>query len=539
MSDVSSLNKNKPEETNEEEDLFHLEKHWWSYRHFILLHCSIFLITLSATNTGYDSLMLNGLQSLSLWKDAMGNPRASILGALTSGNVFGNIVAFPFASWLSDTFGRKYVIMFGSFITLIGAILQGVSDSYGFFLGSRIVIGVGSNLSGVSSPTLISELSYPTFRSTTTTFYNVCWYLGAFIAAWVTYGTRVVPTAYSWKIPSYLQGFLPLVQVVFMYWVPESPRFLVSKGKLAQAEKVLLQIHTGNASDERSLKLVAFEMREIEAALEMEKSTIGTKYSDFVTKSSFRKRLGLTLFMAIITQLSGNGLVSYYLNKVLDSIGITEEKRQLEINGYLMFYNMMVSIIIASTVGYFNRRTVFIFCCSSMLVTYIVWTALSAVNQQHNFENKLYGNGVLAMIFLYYFAYNTGANGLPYTYVTEILPYSHRAKGMNILFLAMQVVMVFNGFVNPIAMDAIDWKYYIVYCCVLFVELLIVIFFVVETAGYTLEEVAKVFGDDPEDFIMHLLIADKPEIQHNENLEILDKAAVDHDEGTLDSHEKV
>lgn len=137
------------------------------------------------------------------------------------------------------------------------------------------------------------------------------------------------------------------------------------------------------------------------------------------------------------------------------------------------------------------------------------------------------------MIFLFYFAYNTGANGLPYTYVAEIFPYSHRAKGMSILFVSIQVVLVFNGFVNPIAMDAIDWKYYIVYCCALFVELLISIFFIVETSGCTLEEVTKVFGDDPEEFITHLLVSAKPEIEHSEKMEAV------HDERTVDSLDKV
>lgn len=530
--DNSSLNLQNQEEAKEE-DIFYIEKSWWRYKHLVALHCCIFVITLSATNSGYDSLMLNGLQSLTLWQTAMGKPTGSILGALTSGNVFGQIVAFPFTSWLTDKFGRKYVIIFGCAILILGAILQGVSNSYGFFLGSRVIIGMGSYISCVPAPTLISELSHSKFRTSATTFYNVCWYLGAFLAAWVTYGTRVVPTAYSWKIPSYLQGFLPLVEIICMFWVPESPRYLVSKGKLDQAEKVLLKYHTGNGTDDKSLKLVAFEMREIEAALELEKLTTNSRYSDFVTKASFRKRLALTLFMAILSQFCGNGLVSYYLNKVLNSIGITEEKRQLEINGYLMFYNLILSGIIASCVGYFKRRTVFIFCTSSMLMTYIVWTALSAVNQQHNFEIKLYGSGVLAMIFLFYFAYNTGANGLPYTYVAEIFPYSHRAKGMSILFVSIQVVLVFNGFVNPIAMDAIDWKYYIVYCCALFVELLISIFFIVETSGCTLEEVTKVFGDDPEEFITHLLVSAKPEIEHSEKMEAV------HDERTVDSLDKV
>lgn len=57
-------------------------------------------------------------------------------------------------------------------------------------------------------------------------------------------------------------------------------------------------------------------------------------------------------------------------------------------------------------------------------------------------------------------------------------------------------VLIYNGYANPVAMEAISWKYYIVYCCVIFVELFIVYFLFPETRGRTLEEVAEVFDND-------------------------------------------
>lgn len=57
------------------------------------------------------------------------------------------------------------------------------------------------------------------------------------------------------------------------------------------------------------------------------------------------------------------------------------------------------------------------------------------------------------------------------------------------------MVLVYNGFVNPIAMDAISWRYYIVFCCLLVVEFVVVFFTFPETFGFTLEETAQAFGD--------------------------------------------
>lgn len=499
------------------DELAKLDKPWYKYGYLVKLNLLIFLVTLTSTNNGYDGSMLNGLQSLSSWQKAMSHPTGATLGALSNGNTFGAILSTVCSSYLSDKFGRKYTIMGGQFITIIGACLQGASTNYAFFLSSRFVIGFGSGIATIPSPSIISEISYPTHRPTATAFYNCCWYLGALIAAWVTYGTRTLPTAYSWKIPSYLQGAIPAIQIAFFFMVPESPRYLVSKGRVDEAEAILTKWHGGGSSDERALKLVRFEMKEIEAALESEKERNQTKYSDFLRIPSFRKRLFLCIFTATFMQLSGNGLISYYLNLVLNSIGITEEKKQLELNGWLMFFNLIVASVASSVASMFRRRSMFLLCIGLMLVFFVIWTALSAVNQQRNFEQKGLGTGVLAMIFLYYAAYDIGANGIAVLYVTEILPYSHRTKGYNIFNFWIQVVVLFNGFVNPIAMKAITWKYYIVYCCVLAVELTVVYFFYPETSGYSLEEVAQVFGDDNLTTINFVQqVSSKPEAEHIE-----------------------
>ncbi|KAH3677268.1 hypothetical protein WICPIJ_008983, partial [Wickerhamomyces pijperi] len=184
-----------------------------------------------------------------------------------------------------------------------------------------------------------------------------------------------------------------------------------------------------------------------------------------------------------------------YLNKVLNSIGITSDTEQLRINMWLMFYNFVICAIVCFTSNRFTRRQLFVTSTFSMLLTFIVWTVLSAFNQKRNFDDKPLASGVLAMIFLFYFAYNIGLNGLPFLYITEIMPYSHRTKGLTIYTFVMYIVLVFNGFVNPIAMDAIEWKYYIVYVCILAVEVVVVFLFFPETSGRTLEEVAEVFGD--------------------------------------------
>jgi MFS family permease len=278
-----------------------------------------------------------------------------------------------------------------------------------------------------------------------------------------------------------------------IYFVPESPRYLIFQERYEDAREVLVKHHAGG---DRDSKLVDFEMAEISAQIAIDREHKSLNYMEFFRTRANRKRLFLVVAITTNMQLSGNGLVSYYLNLVLNSIGITDSQEQLYINGGLMIYNWIFAIFFACLVERLGRRPLFLFSFSGMLVTYVIWTVLSAINQERNFEDKSLGQGVLAMIFLYYFCYGAGLNGLPVLYFTEILPYNLRALGMNVNAIVTVLVLVYNGFVNPIAMDAIAWKHYIVWDCVIAVELVVAYFFYPETKGHTLETVGQVFGED-------------------------------------------
>ncbi len=514
-------------------------KAWFKVPHLLKLNLILLIVSLTSTNTGYDGSLLNAFQSIPDWRMAMNNPSGAVLGAINNGVVFGCILGFPFASPIGDKYGRRHAVTIGNVIMIIGTVIQSCtgagfmtvkketenpdSRAYAMFLVARIIIGFGNFISSVSSPSLISELSYPTHRQAVTAFFNSNWYLGAIIAGWVSFGTRNVGSNWSWRIPTILQGLFPVIQFFLIYLVPESPRWLISKGRNQEARDLLLKYHAGG-DESVGGALVDFEMSEIELALEQERLASKSSYMDFFRTQGNRKRLFLLTFIGIIMQLSGNGLVSYYLNKVLNSIGITSTSQQLVFNGGLMIYNYGISIIINLLVFQnIKRRAVFITSIGLMLLFYVIWTILSAINQQRNFEDKGLGKGVMAMIFMYYLAYNLGLNGLPYLYLTEIMPFTIRTKGISLCLMIQQVVLVYNGFVNSIAMDAIEWKYYIVYCCILAVEFVVAYLTIVETSGRTLEEVAEVFGEDIRDFDLSA-VKEKSEVLHIEH-QITDTAS--------------
>jgi hypothetical protein len=129
-----------------------------------------------------------------------------------------------------------------------------------------------------------------------------------------------------------------------------------------------------------------------------------------------------------------------------------------------------------------------------MLCVFVVWTICSARFTIDG--SKASANAVVAMIFIYYVFYNSAWSGLLVGYAVEILPYNIRAKGTAILWLAVDLSLFFNQYVNPIALSHLKWKYYIFYCVWICFELFVVWKFYIETRNTPLEEIVKHFDGE-------------------------------------------
>ena len=82
------------------------------------------------------------------------------------------------------------------------------------------------------------------------------------------------------------------------------------------------------------------------------------------------------------------------------------------------------------------------------------------------------------------------------SYTVEILPFAIRAKGFNVFNFTISLALIFNQYINPIALGHIHWKYYIVYCAWIAFETVYIYIFVVETKGRSLEETAALFDGE-------------------------------------------
>ena len=170
---------------------------------------------------------------------------------------------------------------------------------------------------------------------------------------------------------------------------------------------------------------------------------------------------------------------------------MTNPLEQAGFNGGLQIFNWLAAIGGSLLCERLGRRFLWLTSAIGMLASFVVITACSAVYA--NTQAVAAGRAVMAFLFVYFGFYDIAFTGLTIAYPLEILPFSLRAKGLAILNLVIFVALFFNQYVNPIALDALAWKYYFVYIAMLVAAIVSIYFFYPETRRRTLEEVAVIF----------------------------------------------
>ncbi|OAA79136.1 General substrate transporter [Akanthomyces lecanii RCEF 1005] len=463
---------------------------FWRRKNGVLLYFLLTSSLLASAALGIDGSMTNGMQVLPTWQDRFGHPTGSKLGFFGAANAIGGVIPFIFLNWIGDKLGRRLPTALGSVIIITGVLVEFFATSLNMYIGGKIVLGIGSSLIQMGAPVLVTELSHPKERVQVTTFYNTSIVLGYVIGAWATYGCFRIPGSWSWRLPTLIQIVPSSYQLLLIFFCPESPRWLVAKGHPDKARAILVKYH--GECDPNS-QLVDFEFREIQEALAKE-SEQNITWKDFFSSTANLKRIALCFATAVFSQSSGNLLVSNYLTQILKDTGLKSDKDITLVNGMVTLWQYIVAISVTGLINKFKRRTFFLVGSGGVVVTFVVWTIAAQQYLEHN--SLAAGRLVLACIFVFQAFYTFAWTNLVVTYPLEIVTYRMRAKTWAFVLLTIQVASIFGGYVNPIALQNIGWKFYIYYCVWVTIIFLVVYFFFVETAGPTLEELANLFDGD-------------------------------------------
>ncbi|KAK4699333.1 hypothetical protein P7C70_g6929, partial [Phenoliferia sp. Uapishka_3] len=296
---------------------------------------------------------------------------------------------------------------------------------------------------------------------------------------------------WNWRLPVLFQVFGPITLIATAYACPESPRWLISRGEVAKAHKILADFHANGLLTDQ---LVENEVEEIIKAIDQERALGPTSWKSLLSTPGNRRRMAVLTVIGCGTQLNGNGIVTYYLAPILRSIGITSSGQIAGINGGLAIFNWFMAIAGALNADRVGRRPLWLTSSIGMLVSFILITGLSAGYDKT--KEKAMGTVVIAFLFIFYGFYDIAWTPLSFSYTVEILPFGIRAKGMSYFQLISAICSALNQWVNPVALEAIAWRYYIVYIFLISLWLGLAWMLFLETKGYTAEEVAVLF-DDP------------------------------------------
>ena len=117
-------------------------------------------------------------------------------------------------------------------------IIISTSSTIAQIVVGRFVLGVGIAVMTVAAPAYSIEVAPPHWRGRCPGFYNCGWFGGSIPAAIITYGTNYIDSDYSWRIPLILQAFSCIIVIVSVFFIPESPRWLMANGREDEAVAV-------------------------------------------------------------------------------------------------------------------------------------------------------------------------------------------------------------------------------------------------------------------------------------------------------------
>ncbi|KAH7322999.1 lactose permease [Stachybotrys elegans] len=444
---------------------------------------------LVSTMNGFDSSLMGAINVMEPYQQTFGLTSAGS----TAGIVFityqlGQIAAFPFCGLLADGLGRRWCIAIGCFLVLVGTAIQAPAHTLNMFIGGRFVLGLGAAIASAAAPAYTVELAHPAYRGFMAGMYNNFWWVGNILAGWTTYGTNEhFDTAWAWRVPTIVQAAIPAIVMVTIPFLPETPRWLIAHDRTEDGLAVLAKYH---GEGDPNHPIVQLQYREILEQHNMYKSeNAWWDYRELFNTRAARYRLAMVICMAFFGQWSGNNVISYFMPVMIESAGITSRSTQLLLNAINPIFSMIAAIYGASLLDKLGRRPMMIWGLVGSLISYVFLTAFTA--ESANNQNLSYG--VIVFIYLFGVCFAWGFTPLQTLYAVECLENRTRAKGSGLNFLFLNIAMVVNTYGISEGMATIGWRLYLVYIIWIVVEIVVIYFFFVETAGKTLEEMSEIF----------------------------------------------
>ena len=429
---------------------------------------------------GFDTAVISGTITMVKSRFAMD---AIMEGWFVSCALLGCIIGVSFAGKMGDSYGRKRVLMLSGLLFMFSAMGCVFPTHEGVLILFRFLGGVGVGVASILAPLYISELSPAHLRGRMVSLYQLAITLGILIAyfcnAWLQ------SSATDWGFTSsFLQWILvdevwramfgmeiipALVFVVFLFFIPESPRWLVVRGRSQEAVTLMDRIWgKGNGKDELDM---------VQRASEQEPVSIKQLW-----QSGYRLALILGVLLAITQQASGINAVIYYGPRILEQAGFALGDA---LGGQVSIgvVNVLFTLVAIFSIDRWGRRPLLMFGVGGAVLSLVGIGVLFALEMTS-------GPWLLGLILLFIACFAFSLGPVVWVIIGEIYPNAIRGRAMGLATLAVWVANFFVGQLTPVMLNGIGPSYTFWIFALLCAPAFFIAWKVLpETQGKTLEEI--------------------------------------------------
>ncbi|CAK7244577.1 MAG: hypothetical protein STHCBS139747_006121 [Sporothrix thermara] len=458
--------------------------------------------TISLGWFGYDQGVFSGVLVSADFKKHFPQTLDSDISGITSscfslGAFFGAITAFTFG----DKFGRRRSIILGMTCNIMGAILQITSFHLPQMIIGRVINGYGMGVTSSVCPVFQAECSKSAIRGKLVALGSWCNTAAFCLVSWINFGIYFHGGAMQWRLPLALQMVFPIVVVPLLFFVPESPRWLVLKDRHDEALAILARLEGPAVSVHDPAVTAAF--------LSISQTLVAERRDQLPLRdvllcrdhTQTLRRLILSCGTQLMQQFSGVNALGYYLPTLLQtSLGYSEEKARLftAINSVVYLFSACCCLMLIDMVG---RRKLMLYGSTCMGSTYLIsaLTLLGAKNDPS--KKRVLGNVTTSMFFLYYFTYGTSFAKVPWVFNSEINSLSWRTRGAAAATATNWICSFAVTQFTATGVKNLGWAFYLIFAIICWAYFPIVFCLYPETSRRTLEDMDLIFTNYPSIFV--------------------------------------
>ncbi|CAF3531777.1 unnamed protein product [Fusarium graminearum] len=448
---------------------------------------------------GMDTGSIGPITTTSSFKNTFGDFSATIHGVIVSTILIPGALTALVAGALAHRFGHVRLIAIGSIIFGIGAAIECGAPYLGVFIFGRLVKGIGEGLFLSNVYVQVSEMSPSRVRGIMTALPQFLITSGLVTGYFTCYGTsRLGESSVTWRLPLAIVAFLGVLFSMVAFIVPPSPRWLLSKGRVEEARLVCRQLGIDEVEEKELLA------QDYDAPVGLDGETtlwqdIQNTFKDFrcAFSAPYRARTGFACFLMGMQQFSGIDGVLYYAPILFTQAGLSGEKASFLASGISAVVILAATLPATIFADRWGRRMQSILGGVLIVGLMVIMGSLYAAGQVH----PDHGPGrwvVIVCIYLFAIAFSfTWAIGFR-TWVVESMPRRTRSSASSLAQSSNWTANYIVALVTPVLLDKSSFGAYYLFAGCSLATTVMVILFMGETKGHSLEEIEKRHGDTKE-----------------------------------------